>query len=259
LHKILTATAEVKSHQKAAQLLGILCDLPISGRHVNRLAEGIGRELASQREQATEDYIHHRRKKPTAPIPEVVAIGMDGGRVLTRTPDQGPGVHGQGWKEDKVACLLSLKGETFSEDLHPEPPRCFMDAPQVDAMVREIQAHHGVRQENELPQLEELSLGKQQTSPVSSGTAADQIPPKKAPAWPPKRTKNGRTCVATMQDCQAFGPMVAAEAYRRNFRVRPVNGVLDGHAVMPPKGGHYHVHRQTPRFAQGTAVAALAA
>jgi hypothetical protein len=55
LHKILSATAEVKSHNKAAQVLGVLCELPISGRHVNRLAEEVGLEMAAQRDQATEE------------------------------------------------------------------------------------------------------------------------------------------------------------------------------------------------------------
>jgi len=231
LYRILSTTAAVKSHQKAAELLDLLCDLSISGRHVNRLAEEAGLEMAAQRDQATEDYIHHRREVPTAAIPEVVAIGMDGGRVLTRLPGQGAGVHGQGWKEDKVACLLSMKGPTFSDDPHPKPPKCFLDAPKVDAMVREIQANHGVRQENELPQLEELSLGKQ-TKPASSSTSAvDETEQETRPAWPPKRTKNSRTCVATMQDCHAFGQMVMAEAYRRNFQAAPRGAFLgDGGA-----------------------------
>ena len=227
LHRILYAAAEVKSHNKAAKILDVLDDLPISGRHVNRLAEEIGQEMTAQRDQATEDFVHHRRKPPEAPAPELVAIGMDGGRVLTRTPDQGPGVHGQGWKEDKVACLLTLKGATFTEDPHPEPPKCFLDALKVDAMVREIQANHGTRQENELPQLEELSLGKPATPTPDSATPVAEAKPKEPPAWPPKRTENNsRTCVATMQDCHAFGKMVAAEAYRRNFHAAPRGALL---------------------------------
>src|SRR5438445_2517722 len=83
-------------------------------------------------------------------------------------------------------------------------------------MVREIQANHGVRQENELPQLEELSLGKQPKS--ASSLAAPTAEQKVSRDWPPKRTENSRTCVTTMQDCNAFGKMVAAEAYRRNFK-----------------------------------------
>jgi len=231
MHKIMSATAEVKSHDKAATLLKVLCELPISGRHVNRLAEEIGQEMAAQRDQATEDYVHHRRQAPAAPVPEVVAIGLDGGRVQTRTPGQGTGVHDQGWKEDKVACLLTLKGATFTDDPHPQPPQCFLDAPKVDKMVREIQANHGVRQENELPQLEELRLGKPALSPPPAAATADETAPAAPPAWPPKRTENSRTCVATMHDCNAFGKMVAAEAYRRNFQAAPRGALLgDGGA-----------------------------
>ena len=66
LHHILYATAEVKSHHKAAKLLDVLDDLSISGRHVNRLAEEIGLEMAARRDGAVEDFVHHRRQPPTA-------------------------------------------------------------------------------------------------------------------------------------------------------------------------------------------------
>jgi hypothetical protein len=220
------ATAEVKSHQKAAKLLGVLSDLSISGRHVNRLAEEIGLEMAAQRDRAVEDFVHHRRQPPTAPAPEVAVIGLDGGRTLTRESGQGTGVHGHGWKEDKVACLQTMKGETFSTDPHPEPPRCFLDAPKVDEMVRDIQANHGKRQENELPQLEELALDKAQPASSVSPATADGTPATVKPAWPPQRLKESRTCVATMQDCHAFGKMVAAEAYRRNFHAAKRGALL---------------------------------
>ena len=229
LFGILYATAEVKSHHKAAKLLDVLEDLSISGRHVNRLAEEVGLEMAAQRDRETEDFVHHRRRPPEAAAPAVVTIGLDGGRTLTRESGQGTGVHGQAWKEDKVACLLTMKGATFTEDPHPEPPRCFLDAPKVDQMVREIQANHGTRQENELPQLEELGLGKATTAKSPSAPAAEEIEPSRA--WPPKRTENSRTCVATMHDCHAFGKMVAAEAYRRNFHAAARGALLgDGGA-----------------------------
>jgi hypothetical protein len=251
LHHILYATAEVKSHNKAAKLLDVLDDLSISGRHVNRLAEEIGLEMAAQRDRAVEDFVHHRRQPPTEAAPEVAVVGLDGGRVLTRESDQGTGVHGQGWKEDKVACLQTMTGATFSEDPHPQPPRCFLDAPKVDDMVRDIQANHGTRLENELPQLQELALN-QATKPASPAapttvelaTAAPAATePAKAqptavtpettaePTWPPRRKENSRTCVATMQDCHAFGKMVAAEAYHRNFHAAQRGALLgDGGA-----------------------------
>ena len=234
MYHIMYATAEVKSHKKAAKLLGVLQGLSISGRHVNRLAEEIGLAMAAQRDRGVEDFVHYRREPPAASAPEVAVIGLDGGRVLTREPGQGRGVHGEGWKEDKIACLQTMAGGTFSADPHPQPPRCFLDAPKVDEMVREIQAHHGKRQEDELPQLEELALDKAKSaSPTmpttkqttATATAAATAKPAK-PAWPPQRIENDRTCVATMQSCHAFGKMVAAEAYRRNFHAAKRGALL---------------------------------
>lgn len=227
LCKILLASAQLKSHDKAAQILLDLCDLSISGRQVNNLAQEIGQEMAAQRDQATEDYVHHRRQPPAAPAPEVVAIGLDGGRIMTRTAGQGVGVHQQAWKEDKVACLLTFQAETFDADPHPEPPKCFLDAPKVDQLVREIQAHHGPRQENELPQLAELALGKPSVASPADGVAASrEADAGTKPAWPPKRLKDSRTCVATMQESAAFGKMVAQEAYRRNFQAAARGALL---------------------------------
>jgi hypothetical protein len=131
-----------------------------------------------------------------------------------------------------------MEGETFSVDPHPEPPRCFLDAPKVDEMVRDIQANHGKRQENELPQLEELGLDKtpstsppKESSERTANETAEEPTAATKPAWPPKRTANSRTCVATMQDCHAFGKMVAAEAYRRNFHAAKRGALLgDGGA-----------------------------
>jgi len=231
LNKIIQAAGEVKSHQVAAKVLGVVGEITISGRHVNRLTEEIGAELAEKRDRETEDYVHHRREEPSAAAPQRVAIALDGGRVLTRASGQGPGVHGEQWKEDKVACLLTMEGQTFVEDPHPEPPRCFLDAPAVDKLVREIQANHGPREENELPQLAELRFGNEKPALPTAAGASAQPAAAEEKVWPPKRTKKARTCVATMQDCAAFGKMVAAEAYRRNFQAAERGALLgDGSA-----------------------------
>lgn len=226
----MAVAGEVKSHRVAARVLDVAAEISISSRHVNRLVEEIGAELYEKRDRATEDFVHHRRREPTLAAPQLVAVALDGGRILTRESGQGPGVHGNQWKEDKVACLLTLQGQTFAEDPHPQPPRCFLDGPEVDKLVREIQSHHGPREDNELPQLAELSLGPEQpqrTSVASSPEPASAV----ENHWPPERTKDARTCVATMQDCEAFGKMVAAEACRRNFQASPRGALLgDGSA-----------------------------
>src|SRR5580658_6443086 len=89
LYHIVYAAAEVKSYDKAAKILEVLDDLSISGRHVNRLTEEIGLEMAARRDQEVEDYVHHRRPPLTEAAPDVAVIGLDGGRVNTRTAGQG--------------------------------------------------------------------------------------------------------------------------------------------------------------------------
>ena len=72
-----------------------------------------------------------------------MAIALDGGRLMTRESGRGPGVHGEGWKEDKVACLYTLGGPDLGTDPHPDPPRVFTDPVRVDELARDIHAHRG--------------------------------------------------------------------------------------------------------------------
>jgi len=215
LRKILEAGGHVKSFALAAKMLDSLAELPISERHVGRLVQEIGQEMAAARDRQTEDYVHHRRQAPQEPVAAAVAIAVDGGRVLTRTPHagQGPGVHEHGWKEDKVACLQVLDGPTFAADPHPLPPRVFVDKAHVTEMVREFQAQHGLRTEATA-----ASVPLPSPAPAATPVPADTVPPPAQaalPEWPPQRLR--RTCLATLQDSEAFGKLLAAEAYARNF------------------------------------------
>jgi hypothetical protein len=142
-----------------------LGEVTISGRHLGELTQQIGAELRQARDRRTEDHVHHRRPELAGPAPQAVAVGVDGGRLLARvtTAGQGPGVHGHGWREDKVACLQVLEGPTFAADPHPQPPRCFLDAPYVAELVRDFQAAHGG-----LPSAEDVV-----TAAVGPGTAAE--------------------------------------------------------------------------------------
>jgi hypothetical protein len=147
-----------------------LAEVTISGRHLGELTQQIGTALRAARDRRTEDYVHHRRPELVGPAPQAVAVGVDGGRLLTRvtTAGQGPGVHGHGWREDKVACLHVLEGPTFAADPHPQPPRCFLDAPYVAELVRDFQAAHGG-----LPSAEEVvaAAGSPGAAPEMAGSA----------------------------------------------------------------------------------------
>jgi hypothetical protein len=221
LSQIVEAGGQLKSYKLAARMLKSLAEVEISDQHVRRITDEIGKELAAQRDRQVEDYVHHRRSAAEEAVPDAVAIALDGGRLQTREPasGQGPGVFGEGWKEDKVACLHELQGPSFAEDPHPDPPRKFLDAVVVDALVRALHAQRGSN----------VNWPEQPLPLATSGPALDDdaVPKTSAderPAWPPKRSQ--RSCVATMHDSNAFGKMVAAEAYARNFYAAPRRAFL---------------------------------
>lgn len=218
LQKIVEAGGEVKSFKVAARLLQSLAEVSISARHVGRLVHEIGTEMAAARDRGTEDYLHHRRQPLTEPAAGAVSVMIDGGRVLTRETcaGQGAGVHGHGWKEDKVACLQVLEGPCFEEDPHPTPPRAFLDAEHVAEMVRDFQAVHGLPSAAEDVVKMTDASGKNAQSESADASATECLTTQaEKPAWPPQR--RDRTCLASICDSEAFGKMLAAEAYQRNF------------------------------------------
>src|SRR5439155_19150872 len=106
--------------------------------HVQRLAAEIGAEMARQRDhKATQ---HRRRQLPArvARTPEVVAVEVDGGRLRTRAVGGGPGVHEYQSKEDKIACLVTLKSEAQPTDPQPEPPESFLQPRRVQRLVQQM-------------------------------------------------------------------------------------------------------------------------
>jgi hypothetical protein len=84
LAKVVHAGAALPSFELAAKTLGLLADLPISGRHVGRLTEAVGAELVARRDEQAEQ---HRTRQLEAQVPNgpgVVAVEVDGGRYQRR-------------------------------------------------------------------------------------------------------------------------------------------------------------------------------
>ena len=206
--KIVEAGGELKSFAVAARVLKNLAGITISAQHIRRLTEQVGGELAARRDRGAEDYVHHRRVESSAPIPAGVVVAVDGGRIQTRVPHsgEGPGVHEHGWKEDKIACLYTLDGAEPGTDPHPDPPRVFTDRNRVDELARAIHAQRGTN-----PDWPAIPAA---AGPAPVPEAAPEVD-EPARVWPPARGE--RSCVASMQDSDRFGKVVAAEAYARNF------------------------------------------
>lgn len=195
LAKIVHAGAVLPSFELASKTLRLLADVSISGRHVGRLTEAIGAELVVTRDERAEAH-RLRKLEPQVPnIPGVVAVEADGGRYQRRAEGRGCGARDPQWREDKVACLVTLASATHDTDPQPEPPECFLDRKHVGNMTQG-------------PVAKEPEIASAAPDPpvVSSTEMID---------WQPERLV--RTCVATTGDSDAFGRLVGAEAQARNF------------------------------------------
>ncbi|QJW97285.1 hypothetical protein FTUN_4855 [Frigoriglobus tundricola] len=176
----------------AAKTLRLLAEVSISGRHVGRLTETIGAELAARRDEHAEAHRRRQLDAQVPNVPSVVAVEVDGGRYQRRAEGQGCGARDPHWREDKVACLVTLEGPTCETDPQPEPPECFLDRKHVGNMTQ-------------CSATCEPTIG-------SASAESKAVAQPDAHAWQPERLV--RTCVATTRDSEAFGRLVGAEAQR---------------------------------------------
>ena len=90
----------------------------LDGRQIQRWSEAIGHVVRSERDAAVRAY--EQGDRPASPLnsPELLVIGMDGGRVQTREKQ---GENGSRQREDKVCSITSyLPGDGTAEH-RPEP------------------------------------------------------------------------------------------------------------------------------------------
>lgn len=202
VQRIAIAAAETRSFRRAAIVMKDVGDSAVSAKTIERVVHDVGRELAERRDAdpRTDDALARRPEGP----PELAVVECDGGRIRTREPGHGPGVHrtAEGWRETKNACLIRAARTTTEEDPQPEPPECFAD-PEHVAKVAETEA---------------LSVAA--AVPAPSGAVPRGEPPEPAglvpPAdWRPRRLV--RTVLASLAGSKDFGEQMAREAKRRRF------------------------------------------
>ena len=204
LGKILRAAARAGSFREAAESVADLAEVAISDRQVGRIAHDVGEQLRQARDQQVDDFQGRRLVPCTTVAPKLAVVSVDGGRFQTRTEGQGPGVHDPAWREDKVADLVTMSTRSHDRDPHPELPRCFT---QKEAVVELVQ---GITSQGALADV--IDPPAEEAVPLTVFAPAEDLP---EPSWPPEPLV--RTCQATTDPSEAFGPMVAAEAQRRHF------------------------------------------
>lgn len=193
------SVAETRSFVRAALVMREVGGQAMSAKTLQRLSGEVGRELAQRREQpaGASDGLARRPADP----PALAVVECDGGRIRTREPGHGRGVHrsGEGWRETKAACLQSAHQETFASDPQPHPPECFCD-PEHVAQIAETEA---------------LSLAAPPAAEEAAVDSADEQP--EPPPRPARIRRVVRTVLCSMACSKDFGRQMKREARRRRF------------------------------------------
>ena len=218
LHRILHMAAVSNCFEQAAVSLQVVGELSISSRQVNKLAAEMGSQLAAERDKRTaawsEQSLPRLKTQPETPIP-LAAVFTDGGRMRTREPGKGRGVHQARWRETKNSSFHRMSSKSHAEDPQPELAGCFCDRAYVKKLV------HGLKRLKKQGRDEELERDDEQKTSTASLTASVSGQPKTL----------FRTCLSSLACSDEFGPMMASEADARGFyRAEKRAFVADGQA-----------------------------
>jgi hypothetical protein len=231
LQRILTLAGRLTSFEQAAVALQIAADVDITGRHVQRLTQEVGADLARQRDDQAVRYRRRELRPQGEQPPPVAVVEVDGGRLGTRQPGAGPGVHQPQAKEDKIACLVSMRSDPQADDPQPQPPPTFRDARRVARVVQQLQGQAAAPADE----------------PPAAASAAAPPPAVDTADRPGQPERLVRTCVASLNNSRAFGPLVAAEAQTRAFYEAPRQAFLGD-------GQHYNWQIQRAYFPHFVAI-----
>ena len=204
VERLTVAAAETRSFKRAAIVVESVGGQKVSAKTIERIVHDVGEELAHRRDAdpKTGDAL---AKCPEDP-PPLAVVECDGGRIRTREPGCGPGVHlsEKGWRESKNACLIRALPTVSEYDPQPEPPECFVDPKHV-AKIAETQA---LSVASAQPQRSYEAPPTSDSQPQSQENLANDD-------WRPKRLV--RTVISSIADSKTFGKQMAREAKRRRF------------------------------------------
>lgn len=241
LQKVVYAGSNSPSFQRGSQDLRVLAEVTVDAKQVERLTERIGVERQDERDAAVAAYLarplmQREDLPPGRAAPPVAVVEMDGGRLQIRaaagptdepataeavTPpdrtvaadtaaagdvgrpdDEADGVAARTgrckhWREDKVGCLLEMTSVVSDVDPCPEIPAVFVDPLQSLKLAQEV-GHCAVPNGSPF----------QKAQPHKEGPAAEER--RQRPGRPEIAR---RRVVASRQDVDAFGPLLAATAW----------------------------------------------
>ena len=222
LKKIEYAGGNSRSFESAAQSLGRLAEFSISGKHVERLTEKLGKERAGFRDQDVEAMKARKLRSAYKQAPAIAVVMVDAGKAQFRRENAGPGVHGARWGDVKAACLQTYSDVEYDRDPQPTPPEAFLDPVRVEQLCREMEQVRGAG-----------ATDRSQKQPEQKKKKKKR---KKCPRHRrPERLV--RTVVATAAGVEAFGWMVSTEALKRKMYAATKRAFVgDGGNWIEPMG-----------------------
>lgn len=124
---VVVLASEVRSFERAAVVIRRVLGQSISTSTIRRVAGEVGLELAEETWGDAEQEVA---------VPQVAVVSCDGGRIRTREPSRGRGVHPSGengWRETKNASLERMipPENEAGVDPCPDVPTTFKTAARV--------------------------------------------------------------------------------------------------------------------------------
>lgn len=223
LRKVVYAGSQSASFVTASKDLEALAEAPISRERVERWTKRVGSERVAEVEARSAAYqqldLPARRQSPSAQIPAVACVQVDGGRIQIRSRQAAQCASSEDakghWRETLVGCLLSMTSREHAEDPCPHIPQTFVDPQRMSLLSREIKGF--------------------------SADAAQRLdPPEETPADRPERPQVlVKSVVATRAGIEDFGERLIASAYARGFGAAARKAfVADGSAT------NWSIHRK---------------
>ena len=202
LRKVVRAAAREPSFREAAEAVADLAEVTISSRQLDRIAHEVGEQLQAERDEQVDQFQAGTLKPRVATRPALAVVEVDGGRLQIRGEGEGPGAHDAAWREDKIAILATMARVTSECDPEPELPACFRDRAYVEKVIGAIggtglMGPAGPRGPGASP-----AAGLRRRRARRAADQAGVV---------------GAHLRGHDRAVDRFGPMVAAEARRRNF------------------------------------------
>ena len=197
--QMIILNAETRSFKRASIVMKRVVGLDVSPNTIERISIEVGNDLEAAEQEQWQSVLQGK-----VTVPSLAIVAFDGGRIRTRKPGCGPGVHldSKGWNETKNAIFVSATSETSEVDPQPEPSPCFLDPDHVAKLTEKAKTKEKAGSDDSLlDEQEECSDEKESNSCIAKHK--------------PERLL--RTVISSMKRAKDFGKQMYREATRRRF------------------------------------------